>query len=45
MYLNGLCKPLQEVFPILAKKIDSLSYSFIKCIVNEVLKKEGYHAD
>lgn len=45
MYLNGLCKPLQEVFQILAKKIDSVSYNFIKCIVNQLHKKEGYHAD
>jgi len=45
MYLNGLCKPLQEVLQILAKKIDSVSYNFIKYIVNQALKKEGYHAD
>ena len=45
MYLNGLCKPLQEVLQIPAKKIDSVYYNLIKNTVNQLLKKEGYHAD
>lgn len=45
MYLNGLCKPLQGVLQLLAKKINSVSYQFLKNTVSQDLKKENYDAD
>lgn len=45
MYLNGLCKPLQGVLLLLAKKINSVSYQYSQNPVNQYLKKEVCDAD
>ena len=45
MYLNGLCKPLQGVLVLLAKKINSVSYQCFQSTVNQYLKKEVCDAD
>lgn len=45
MYLNGLYKPMQAVLYLHAKKIESVSSYFRKCLINQVLKMENYYAD
>lgn len=45
MYLNGLCKPLQEVLQIHAKKINFSSFYFSQYIVYQLVKMEGCNAN
>jgi len=45
MYLNGLSKPLQGVLQLLAKKIKSASFLFVKNAVNQYFKAEVCNAD